>query len=313
MDAIANPLLNMKKLATGFKDLFVIPVESLVLDDTPGAFLVGLLNGSKSVCLNSIDVLLTTFMKLNNSVSWLIILVSIDDDYRTLKEAVYREHPSNAFWGLFQGIREFGRGIWSGATGIFVLPYRGAKKERFLGFLKGIGIGSLGIPLKPVGGVFDLFAKTFEGILQTLGRGYLMQTRSHPIKKENSTAREEALVQHWLDANREEAYTKEKVRIITKDGRIKDRYLMLGINGFIILNLSKLELPQYRHRTIALVEISEVLVPVTPETNFIVCTKRPNKDGQDKFHFIAPDRHLFLVKLQSFGVKEREISKQKME
>jgi uncharacterized membrane protein len=43
---------------------------SLVLDDTPGAFLLGLVRGTSSLFLNLMDFLLTTLMKLLNAFSW---------------------------------------------------------------------------------------------------------------------------------------------------------------------------------------------------------------------------------------------------
>jgi len=41
----------------------------------------------------------------------------MDEEYRNMKAVVQRDHPKNIFWGIYQGVREFGRGLWSGFTG----------------------------------------------------------------------------------------------------------------------------------------------------------------------------------------------------
>lgn len=78
MDVIASPIQNARKLFMGFKDFFLLPVEryvqallnleirawltrdSLVLDDTPGAFLFGAARGTRSLLLNLADFVFTT-------------------------------------------------------------------------------------------------------------------------------------------------------------------------------------------------------------------------------------------------------------
>jgi len=158
----------------------------LVLDDTPGAFLVGVLMGTKSLLVNVTDVSLTTMVNVNRLVSWFLIGCCLDKEFRILKNGIHRKHPTGVIDGVWQGMKELGRNFWSGFSGIAVLPYRIGKRQGALGVMKGIGQGLLGLPLKPVSGVFDFFSKTFEGVLQSLGRGYLIQTRLHPIVRRES-------------------------------------------------------------------------------------------------------------------------------
>lgn len=175
IDAIASPVQNLLKLKKGVQDFFVLPYESLVLDDTPGAFLIGFLRGTKSLLLNLTDFLLTTFMKLSSSLSWIIQVVSLDSDYQEFKINSSRQHPTNILYGIAQGFVELGYSVYSGVSGIIVMPYKGIKAYGSLGLFIGIGKGLIGIPTKPSGGVFDFLSKTFEGILQTIGRGYILQ------------------------------------------------------------------------------------------------------------------------------------------
>jgi hypothetical protein len=51
-----------------------------------------------------------------------------------------------------------------GVTGIVMNPYRGAQENGALGFLKGTVTGILGLPMKPVAGVFDFASRATQGI-----------------------------------------------------------------------------------------------------------------------------------------------------
>jgi len=61
-------------------------------------------------------------------------------------------------------VRDFGKGIYSGLTGIVAKPIEGAKQGGAKGLLKGIGKGVIGLPLKPTIGAIDLLTRTGEGI-----------------------------------------------------------------------------------------------------------------------------------------------------
>lgn len=188
LDAIASPLQNLRKLATGVQDFLRLPLEGLVLDDTPGAYVIGLGYGTASLLLNFTDFLLTVLMKSFQTLSWVTQVISFDEDYQKVKDRVARQHPTNVIYGVGQGVRECARGIWEGVSGFFTLPMRGVQRYGAPGFFLGAGKAILGLPLKPVGGVFDLFSKTFEGLLQSLGRGYLLQERGDSLSPSSSSS-----------------------------------------------------------------------------------------------------------------------------
>ena len=58
-------------------------------------------------------------------------------------------------------------GIEKGITGIFRMPYFGAKNEGSFGLIKGTFKGLIGVISKPISGSFDAVAKTAEGIKNT--------------------------------------------------------------------------------------------------------------------------------------------------
>ncbi|OCL12779.1 glycosyltransferase family 1 protein [Glonium stellatum] len=70
--------------------------------------------------------------------------------------------------GLKTAAKEFGIGFYEGMTGLVKDPYQGAKKEGAGGFLKGIGKGIAGVPIKTMAGVWAVPGYTFKGIYQEL-------------------------------------------------------------------------------------------------------------------------------------------------
>ena len=66
--------------------------------------------------------------------------------------------------GMITAGKELGLGIFDGVTGIFSQPVIGAMKEGPLGFIKGVGKGFAGVPLKSAAGAIALPAYTMKGI-----------------------------------------------------------------------------------------------------------------------------------------------------
>lgn len=62
--------------------------------------------------------------------------------------------------------QEFGLGFYEGLSGLVMDPYRGAKKEGGAGFVKGIGKGIAGVPLRIMGGVFAVPGYAMKGLYQ---------------------------------------------------------------------------------------------------------------------------------------------------
>ena len=58
----------------------------------------------------------------------------------------------------------FIKGIFHGATDIFVKPVTGAARSGFVGFLSGLGRGAVSVLVKPTLGVVDLAKYTMEGV-----------------------------------------------------------------------------------------------------------------------------------------------------
>ncbi len=232
-----------------------------MLDDTPGAFLFGAARGTRSLLLNLADFVFTTYvpqldtcqrvtrtdsfdrlMKLINAISWLVHWGTLDDQYLDIKARVNRRHPVDALDGLIQGGTELLRGLWGAASSVCLVSYRGAQEEGVTGFFQGLGAGALGVVLKPIGGVLDFTSKIFEGVLQSLGRGNLMLTRSHQQRKPltGPQTNEEEVIDRWLKDNNEKLFAQDRVKVINHYGRVSDRVLLLTLKSLYILSVPKL-------------------------------------------------------------------------
>lgn len=77
--------------------------------------------------------------------------------------------------GFHSGMRaarqEFVYGIYDGVTGLWVLPYRGAKDGGALGFIKGCGMGLTGFVLKDVSAIVGPWGYGIKGIEKELFKG----------------------------------------------------------------------------------------------------------------------------------------------
>lgn len=78
-----------------------------------------------------------------------------------------RQKAQHAGEGFAFGIRDFGKGVFKGVTGLVSKPVSGAKHGGVKGLFKGLGKGVAGLVVKPVVGAVDLVSRTAEGIGNT--------------------------------------------------------------------------------------------------------------------------------------------------
>jgi len=63
--------------------------------------------------------------------------------------------PKTVLQGLGKGGKAIFHGFKQGLTGIFMQPYKSAKKEGALGFFKGVAKGVAGVVISPVTGLIE--------------------------------------------------------------------------------------------------------------------------------------------------------------
>ncbi|KAF1851449.1 glycosyltransferase family 1 protein [Cucurbitaria berberidis CBS 394.84] len=70
--------------------------------------------------------------------------------------------------GLRTAAKEFGFGLYDGITGIVTDPYKGAKKEGGIGFVKGVGRGIMSVPFRVMGGAWSVPGYAMKGLYQEM-------------------------------------------------------------------------------------------------------------------------------------------------
>ncbi|KAK7186361.1 glycosyltransferase family 28 domain-containing protein [Paraphaeosphaeria sporulosa] len=70
--------------------------------------------------------------------------------------------------GLKVAAKQFGFGLYDGIAGIVTDPYKGAKKEGGLGFVKGVGRGIFSVPFRVMGGAWSVPAYAMKGLYQEM-------------------------------------------------------------------------------------------------------------------------------------------------
>ncbi len=131
--------------------------------------------------------------------------------------------------GIHSGLKaaghEFIYGIYDGWTGVILHPYRGARRNGAIGFVKGVGKGVGGFVLKDLAALIGPFGYTLKGIHKELQKGRQpthfiqkariiqgLQDRGHLTESERKAA-DEAVERGWaviLDLKREEQEKKAK-------------------------------------------------------------------------------------------------------
>ncbi|CAM9447342.1 unnamed protein product [Chrysoparadoxa australica] len=162
LEFLGDPAGLLSNLSTGVKDFFYEPIEGLKPQGK--GLLYGLGRGGQSLVSNTVQGTFNSFNKVTGSMGNTLAHLSLDPGY-TRERARQRAHQGESMAdSMAHGAKEFGKGLFDGVTGVVMGPVKGAEREGALGFGKGLVQGVLGVAIKPVVGVFDLGARTFEGI-----------------------------------------------------------------------------------------------------------------------------------------------------
>jgi len=140
-----------------------------------------------------------------------------------------------------------------------------------------------------------------------MGRGYHISTRVHTPYNASHIAPDKE-INRFLPADVGIDKVAYRVRMVHSDSRIKERYLVLTNNCLYIFNLPKLANSGYRPKRIDVGDISEILKPQIPETNFTVVLTHSRVMSSMYIQFIAPDREKFIEPLESkYQIRVRAI------
>ena len=85
-----------------------------------------------------------------------VAALSLDRSYVRGRRQRALDRPNNVATGLALGMIDLTGGVYRGVTGIVSKPIRGARRDGVRGFVRGVGVGAIGVVVKPVVGVVDL-------------------------------------------------------------------------------------------------------------------------------------------------------------
>jgi vacuolar protein sorting-associated protein 13A/C len=173
LEVIGNPVGLFNDLTTGVADFFYEP--AIAITKGPEEFGYGLAKGSKSLVSKTFHGTFNTVSKVTGTLQRGLDYLTFDSDH--IKQKERKQAPQGLGEGLLRGGEAVLTGIFDGASGIFTQPVKGAKKEGGFGFVKGIGKGLIGIPMKPVGGLFEGVTSVTAGISTTSSLGGQPNTR----------------------------------------------------------------------------------------------------------------------------------------
>ena len=171
-DLIGNPTKLIENIGTGFIELFNEPRKGFLKG--PSQFGKGLAKGVASLFSGVVGGSFDAIGKITGT------LLSATKTIQGKKpEAIIDEEdePQNLLAGTFEGIKGTFLELGKGLSGIFLNPYKYAKKDGIKGFFKGLGTGLLGAIIAPISAILKLTNSIAVGIKNTA----MMLTRS-PLK-----------------------------------------------------------------------------------------------------------------------------------
>jgi vacuolar protein sorting-associated protein 13A/C len=165
LDCIGAPLMLFNFCGQGLIDFFYEPAAGFV--KSPDEFARGLSKGAQSLIRNTVLGIFNSGKKLLGTLGMGAASLSMDSDYQRGHLLSSAKDPKHVGEGLLFGAKDFGKGVVRGFTGVVTEPIKGAQREGVAGFMKGIGIGMVGVAVKPTVGMLDMATQTAKGIINT--------------------------------------------------------------------------------------------------------------------------------------------------
>jgi hypothetical protein len=147
-----------------------------------------------SLFSNSTSGIFGFFSNLSNSAGQLGLGLTLDENFQrhhlekqTAQQRHYerwrRKGCGNIALIVTRPVHDIVFGVLSASTGLLTEPYRGARKNGIVGFTRGVGVGVLGLVVKPVVGLFDAISH-LTGSMDDIARSVnLLDVKFKPIER----------------------------------------------------------------------------------------------------------------------------------
>lgn len=156
-DLLGNPVGLIDKLGTGVLEFINEPVKGVIKG--PKAFAEGVKKGMRSLVGNVIAGGFGSISKITGNLYGLVREVGGD-----VNGADRINDSDNTFENIYQGLKGGFIDLAEGVTGVFLKPWKGAKKEGAKGLFKGIGSGILGIVTSPLSAALRIGSGISTGV-----------------------------------------------------------------------------------------------------------------------------------------------------
>ena len=196
LDFVGNPSMVFSSFLTGVRDFFVTPSQAFLRSpNDPSRVGMGVAKGTLSLFSHSASGIFGFISKMSASAGQVVATLSLDDDFKEWHSDVIVAEAKglNRQWKrrgvqsvptmIARPLYDVTRGLFLGATGIVVSPYRGARKRGCRGFTKGVAAGTVGIVAKPLVGVLDAFSHASGSIYDMAKSVNVLDKRYLPPKK----------------------------------------------------------------------------------------------------------------------------------
>ncbi|KAL4125685.1 hypothetical protein PRIC2_009266 [Phytophthora ramorum] len=161
-DFLGNPVGFLDHIGTGVRDFVYEPLEGLKIGGK--GFSKGLAKGTASLMTNTVDGTFDAASKISGTFGQGFANLSLDDHYQQNRARARRRHVRGLREGLVQGSKELSLGVYEGVAGLVLNPMRGAQESGAVGFVRGTITGIIGLPVKPVAGIFDFASRATQGV-----------------------------------------------------------------------------------------------------------------------------------------------------
>lgn len=180
---------------TGLRDFILQPSRELkYITRNPSRVGVGVIKGTVSLFSNSTSGIFGFFSNLGSTAGQTATMLTLDEHFRhhhsekqTAQQRHYerwkRKGCGHATLIITRPVHDLVFGVLSATTGLLSEPYRGAKQNGVVGFGKGVGVGIIGLVVKPVVGIFDAFSHIMGSIHDIAKSVNLLEARFKPIER----------------------------------------------------------------------------------------------------------------------------------
>ncbi|RYH20785.1 hypothetical protein EON65_22470, partial [archaeon] len=162
---IGSPVGLVRKIGSGVKAFFYEPYLGAVHGSSH--FLSGLKKGTqrlfRGVFVGSLESAVAVLGTASRGMSYL----TGDEEFvrkRAIKRQLNRTNPTGLYGGIKHGGESLVTGITSGVSGLLARPIEEAAKGGVAGFFRGIGLGMIGVAVKPLVGLTEGMTSIASGL-----------------------------------------------------------------------------------------------------------------------------------------------------